>query len=38
MSTNSISNNYLKYERINAEDINTANTPNFGLPNITPQY
>jgi len=28
----------LKYERINTEDIDTANTPNFGLPNITAQY
>jgi len=32
------SNNFFKYERINTEDIYTANTPNFGLPNITAQY
>jgi len=28
----------MKYERINTEDIDTANTPNFGLPNLTAQY
>ena len=38
ISTNSISDNSLEYERINTEDIDTANTPNFGLHNITAQY